>query len=140
MSTDDDRWRNWRNWEVLHRPNNDRKNYRGDYENGRQRNQWVESRDRFNRDDRKYNDRGYQSGNRVQSENLSQGDHRKRGSSTNFNKGNQRQGGRFNVLKVRDEQNNHSQSEKYEPIKLSASCISAMVLTYNLILLNETFT
>ncbi|GFX90334.1 uncharacterized protein TNCV_3849091 [Trichonephila clavipes] len=44
MSTDDDRRKNWRNSEVLRRPNNDRNNYKDNYETGRQRNQWVESR------------------------------------------------------------------------------------------------
>ncbi|GFV25835.1 uncharacterized protein TNCV_3868041 [Trichonephila clavipes] len=43
-SNHDDRQRNWRNSEVLHRPSNGRNNYRGNYESGRQRNQWFESR------------------------------------------------------------------------------------------------
>ncbi|GFU94609.1 uncharacterized protein TNCV_2984031 [Trichonephila clavipes] len=36
MSNDDDRRGNWKNTEVLHRPNNGRNNYRGNYENGPQ--------------------------------------------------------------------------------------------------------
>ncbi|GFU78788.1 hypothetical protein TNCV_4791741 [Trichonephila clavipes] len=44
----------------------------GNYETGHQRNQWFESRNGLNRDDRKF-DRGYQSRNRVQSENLFEG-------------------------------------------------------------------
>ncbi|GFY02622.1 uncharacterized protein TNCV_3505021 [Trichonephila clavipes] len=43
---------NWRNSEVVRR--ND---YRGNYENSRQGNQWFESRNRFQKDDRKFNDR-----------------------------------------------------------------------------------
>ncbi|GFV58086.1 hypothetical protein TNCV_2109141 [Trichonephila clavipes] len=81
----------------------------GYYESGRQRNQWFESRNELNKDDRRF-DRGYQLGNRVQSENFSRGDRRNRGSSTNFSRKNQRQGGRLNVLKVRDDQNDQSQS------------------------------
>ncbi|GFU15810.1 uncharacterized protein TNCV_2367691 [Trichonephila clavipes] len=38
MSAKDDKRRYWRNSEVLHRPNNDTNNYRGNYETGRQRN------------------------------------------------------------------------------------------------------
>ncbi|GFX28275.1 uncharacterized protein TNCV_1125291 [Trichonephila clavipes] len=39
--------RNWRNSEVVHRPNNGRNDYRGNYQNNRQENQWFESRNRF---------------------------------------------------------------------------------------------
>ncbi|GFW51211.1 uncharacterized protein TNCV_3594931 [Trichonephila clavipes] len=67
ISTDDIRRSNWRSSEVLHKPNNDRNNYRGNYETGRQRNQWDKSRNGFDMDNRRFNDRGYQSGNRVQS-------------------------------------------------------------------------
>ncbi|GFY29826.1 uncharacterized protein TNCV_4071391 [Trichonephila clavipes] len=38
---------NWRNSEVVRRPNNGRNDYRGNYENSRQGNQWFESRNRF---------------------------------------------------------------------------------------------
>ncbi|GFV20062.1 uncharacterized protein TNCV_4193611 [Trichonephila clavipes] len=51
---------NWRNSEVVRRPNNGRNYYRGNYENIRQENQWFESRNRFQNDDRRFNDRGYQ--------------------------------------------------------------------------------
>ncbi|GFX50291.1 uncharacterized protein TNCV_2892081 [Trichonephila clavipes] len=103
--------RNWRNSEVVNRSSNGRNNYRGNYESGRQRNKLFESRNERNRDDRRF-DRGYQSENIVQSENFSRGNLRNRGSSTNFSRGNQRQGGRLNVLKVTDDQNDQSQSEK----------------------------
>ncbi|GFS98946.1 uncharacterized protein TNCV_3896361 [Trichonephila clavipes] len=56
----DDRQRNWRTSEVLYRPNNGRNNYRGNYESGCQRNQWFESRNELNRDERRF-DREYQS-------------------------------------------------------------------------------
>ncbi|GFX98730.1 uncharacterized protein TNCV_1503081 [Trichonephila clavipes] len=119
-SNHDDRQRNWKNLEVLHRPSNGRNNYRGNYESGRQRNQWSESRNERNRDDRRF-DGVYLTGNRVQSENFSRGDRRNRGSSTNFSRGNQRQGGgRLNVLMVKDDENDQSQSVNEVPIKLSA--------------------
>ncbi|GFV98107.1 uncharacterized protein TNCV_4448671 [Trichonephila clavipes] len=94
----------------------------------------------LNRDNQRFNDRGYQSGNGVQSENFRRGDLRNRGSSTNFGRGDQRQEGRLNVLRVRDEQNDRSQSAKDVPIKLSAICMSPVELPYLPILLNETFT
>ncbi|GFX23368.1 uncharacterized protein TNCV_4936831 [Trichonephila clavipes] len=75
MSTDGDKQKNWRISKVLYRPSNNTYNYGGNYETGRQRNQWIESRNGLNRDDRRF-DRGYQSGNRVQSENFSRGDRR----------------------------------------------------------------
>ncbi|GFS68075.1 uncharacterized protein TNCV_1362941 [Trichonephila clavipes] len=56
---------NWRNSEVVHRPSNGRNDYRGNYENSRQGNQWFERRNRFQNDDRRFNDRGYQFRNRV---------------------------------------------------------------------------
>ncbi|PRD23169.1 UNVERIFIED_CONTAM: hypothetical protein NCL1_47148 [Trichonephila clavipes] len=65
--SNDDRRRNWRNSEVLRRPSNGGNDYRGNYETVRQRNQGFESRNGFNRDDRRFNDRGYQPENRVQS-------------------------------------------------------------------------
>ncbi|GFW70196.1 uncharacterized protein TNCV_4467551 [Trichonephila clavipes] len=43
MSNADDSRRNWRNLEVLRRPSNGRNDYRGNYENGRQGNQWFDS-------------------------------------------------------------------------------------------------
>ncbi|GFV95817.1 uncharacterized protein TNCV_1728671 [Trichonephila clavipes] len=58
-SNHDDRKRNRRNSEVLHRPSNVRNNSRGNYESGCQRrNQWFESSKELNRDDRRF-DRGY---------------------------------------------------------------------------------
>ncbi|GFW04202.1 uncharacterized protein TNCV_2669671 [Trichonephila clavipes] len=76
-SNHNDRQRNWRNLEVLQRPSNGRNNSRSNYESSCQRNQWFESRNELNRDDRRF-DRRYQSGNRVQSENFSRGDRRNR--------------------------------------------------------------
>ncbi|GFV77775.1 uncharacterized protein TNCV_1575231 [Trichonephila clavipes] len=93
-----DRQRNWRNLEDLHRPSNGRNDYRGNYETGRQRNKGFEIRNGFNRDDRRFNDTGYQSENRSQSENFSRGNCRNRVSSKNFSRGDQRQGGQLNVL------------------------------------------
>ncbi|GFW51206.1 uncharacterized protein TNCV_3594881 [Trichonephila clavipes] len=76
------------------------------------RNQWVKSRNGFNWDYRRFNNRGYQSGNRVQSESFSRGERRNRGFSTNFSRGNQSQGDRLNVLSVRYVQNYQSLSAK----------------------------
>ncbi|GFT43041.1 uncharacterized protein TNCV_3768841 [Trichonephila clavipes] len=53
MSNDKRRQRNWRDTEVVHRPNDRRNSYRGTYGNGLQgnrRNQGFESRKRFDRD------------------------------------------------------------------------------------------
>ncbi|GFW96506.1 uncharacterized protein TNCV_4358281 [Trichonephila clavipes] len=84
---------NWRNSEVVRRPSNDRKDYRGNYENGRQGNQWLDSRNRFQKDDRRFNDRGYQFRNRGQKDDFRRGDHRNRSSSENFSQGDRRQRG-----------------------------------------------
>ncbi|GFY23071.1 uncharacterized protein TNCV_3763111 [Trichonephila clavipes] len=65
---------NWRNSEVVHRPNNGRNDYRENYQNNRQENQWFESRNRFQNDDRRFNDRGYQFRNRGQNDDFSRGD------------------------------------------------------------------
>ncbi|GFW09689.1 uncharacterized protein TNCV_1393901 [Trichonephila clavipes] len=54
MSNNDDRRRNWRIMEVLHRPNNRINNYRGNYENGpqwSQRNRKFGTGNRVNKDD-----------------------------------------------------------------------------------------
>ncbi|GFX36475.1 uncharacterized protein TNCV_1254481 [Trichonephila clavipes] len=56
---------NWRNSELVHKPSNGRNDYRGNYENNRQGNQWFKSRNRFQKDDRRFNDRGYQFRNKV---------------------------------------------------------------------------
>ncbi|GFX89659.1 uncharacterized protein TNCV_3710911 [Trichonephila clavipes] len=93
---------NWRNSEVVHRPNNGRNDYRGSNQNNRQRNQWFESRNRFQNDDRRFNDRGYYFRNRGQNDDFSTGDQRNRGSSENFSRGSRKQRGRLNVLKVND--------------------------------------
>ncbi|GFY12032.1 uncharacterized protein TNCV_4975321 [Trichonephila clavipes] len=93
---------NWRNSEVVHRPNNGRYDYRGSNQNNRQGNQWFESRNRFQNDDRRFNDRGYQFRNRGQNDDFSRGDQRNRGSSENFSRGSRKQMGCLNVLKVND--------------------------------------
>ncbi|GFV01167.1 hypothetical protein TNCV_1811851 [Trichonephila clavipes] len=72
---------NWRNSEVsLHRPNNGKNDYRGNYQNNRQGNQWFESRNRLQNDDRRFSDRGYQFRNRGQNDDFSRGGPKKRGS------------------------------------------------------------
>ncbi|GFX47380.1 hypothetical protein TNCV_4691851 [Trichonephila clavipes] len=93
---------NKRNSEVVRRSSNGRNDYRGNYENSRQGNQWFESRNTFQKDDRRFNDRGYQFRNESQKDDFSSGDHRNRGSSENFSRGDRRQMGRLNVLKVSD--------------------------------------
>ncbi|GFS67897.1 uncharacterized protein TNCV_2295411 [Trichonephila clavipes] len=60
MSNADDSQRNWRNSEILRRPSNGRNDYSGNYENGRQGNRWFDSKNRIQKDDRRFNDRGYQ--------------------------------------------------------------------------------
>ncbi|GFT93995.1 hypothetical protein TNCV_5000271 [Trichonephila clavipes] len=57
MSKVDNNRGNGRNSEVMRRPSNGRNDYRGNYENDRQGNQWFESRNRSQKDDRKFNDR-----------------------------------------------------------------------------------
>ncbi|GFX64133.1 uncharacterized protein TNCV_2090311 [Trichonephila clavipes] len=131
---------NWRNSEVVHRPNNGRKDYRGNYHNNRQGNQWLESRNKFQNDDRRFNDRGYQFRNRGQNDDFSRGDQRNRGSSENFSRGSRKQRGRLNVLKVSDIKGDQTQSINQSPIKLSAICMSPGELPYVPILLDETFT
>ncbi|GFX25184.1 hypothetical protein TNCV_2753591 [Trichonephila clavipes] len=81
---------NWRNSEVVHKPNkgrNDYRHYRRSNQNNREGNQWFESRNRFQNDDRGFNDRGYQFRNRGQNDDFSRGDQRIRGSSENFSPG-----------------------------------------------------
>ncbi|GFX67872.1 uncharacterized protein TNCV_320451 [Trichonephila clavipes] len=70
--------RNWRNSEVVRRSSISRNDYRGNYENGREGNQCFESRNRFQKDDRKLNDKGYQFRNGGQKDDFSRGDHRNR--------------------------------------------------------------
>ncbi|GFV15301.1 retrovirus-related Pol polyprotein from transposon gypsy [Trichonephila clavipes] len=93
---------NWRNSEVVRRPNNGKNDYRGNNRNSRQGNQWFESRNRFQNDDRRFNDRGYQFRNRGQNDDFSRGDQRNRGSSENFSRGSRKQMERLNVLIVSD--------------------------------------
>ncbi|GFU37958.1 uncharacterized protein TNCV_5043371 [Trichonephila clavipes] len=128
---------NWRNFEVVYRPNNGRNDYRRSNQNNRQGNQWFERRNRFQNDDRRFNDRGYQFRNRGQNDDFSRGDQRNRGSSENFSRGSRKQMGRLNVLKVKGDQ---TQSINQSPIKLSAICMSPVELPYVSILLDETFT
>ncbi|GFU11827.1 uncharacterized protein TNCV_4192451 [Trichonephila clavipes] len=131
---------NWRNSEVVHRPNNGRNDYRGSHQNNREGNQWFESRNRFQNDERRLNDRGYQFRNRGQNDDFSRGDQRNRGSSENFSRGSRKQMGRLNVLKVNDIKGDQMQSINQSPIKLSAICMSPVELPNVPILLDETFT
>ncbi|GFY06499.1 uncharacterized protein TNCV_412491 [Trichonephila clavipes] len=131
---------NWRNSEVVHRPNNGRNDYRGNYQNNRQGNQWFMSRNRFQNHDRRFNDRRYQFKNRGQNDDFSRGDQRNRGSSENFSRGSRKQMGRLNVLKVSNIKGYQTQSINQSPIKLSATCMSLVELPYIPILLDETFT
>ncbi|GFT35446.1 uncharacterized protein TNCV_922621 [Trichonephila clavipes] len=130
---------NWRNSEVVHRPNNGRNDYRGNYQNNRQGNQWFESRNRFQNDDRRFNDRGYQFRNRGKHDDFSRGDQRNRVSSENFSQGSRKQIGRLNDLKVSDIKGDQTQAINQSPIKLSAICMSPVELLYVPILLDETF-
>ncbi|GFW40307.1 uncharacterized protein TNCV_1018651 [Trichonephila clavipes] len=131
---------NCRNSEVVHRPNNGRNDYKGSHQNNRQGNQWIESRNRVQNDDRRFNDRGYEFRNRGHNDDFSRGDQRNRGSSENFSRGNRKQTGRLNILKVIDIKGDQMQSINQSPIKLSAICMSPVELPYVPILLDETFT
>ncbi|GFY30163.1 retrovirus-related Pol polyprotein from transposon 297 [Trichonephila clavipes] len=73
--------KNWRNLEVVRRPSIGRNVYSGNYENGHQGNQWFDSRNRFQKDDRRINGRGYQFRNGGQKDDFSRGDRRNRGSN-----------------------------------------------------------
>ncbi|GFY22254.1 uncharacterized protein TNCV_3298971 [Trichonephila clavipes] len=64
----------------------------------------------------------------------------KQGPSENFSRRYRRHGGRLNILKVQDDQDDQSQSVKDIPIRLSAICMSPVELPYAPILLDETFT
>ncbi|GFW66520.1 uncharacterized protein TNCV_3840601 [Trichonephila clavipes] len=74
MSNADDSRRNWRNSEVVRRPSKSRNDYRGNYENDRQGNQWIDRRNRIQKDDRRFNDRGYQFRNGSQKDDFSRGE------------------------------------------------------------------
>ncbi|GFW11678.1 uncharacterized protein TNCV_43131 [Trichonephila clavipes] len=95
---------------------------------------------RFQNDDRRFNDRRYQFRNRGQNDDFSRGDQRNRGSSENFSRGSRKQMGRLNVLKVTDIKGDQTQSINQSPIKLSAICMSPVEHPYIPILLDETFT
>ncbi|GFW46629.1 uncharacterized protein TNCV_1936991 [Trichonephila clavipes] len=122
------------------RSSNGRNDYRDNYENGRQGNQWFASRNRIQKDDRRFNDRGCQFRNWGQKDDFSRGDHRNRGSSENFSRGDRRQRGRLDVFKVSDGQSDQTQSTNEVPIKLPAICMSLVEPPYVPILLNNTFT
>ncbi|GFV62178.1 hypothetical protein TNCV_3075121 [Trichonephila clavipes] len=92
--------------------------YRGNYKNSRQGNQWFESRKRFQNDDRRFNNRGYQFRNRGQNDDFSRGDQRNRGSSENFSRGDRRQMGRLNFLKISDVKGDQTQSINELPVQL----------------------
>ncbi|GFS94164.1 uncharacterized protein TNCV_3786291 [Trichonephila clavipes] len=53
----------------------------------------TESRNRFQNDDRRFHDRGYQFKNRGQNDDFNRGDQRKKGSSENFSRGSRKQMG-----------------------------------------------
>ncbi|GFS68073.1 retrovirus-related Pol polyprotein from transposon 412 [Trichonephila clavipes] len=131
---------NWRNSEVVLRLNNGRNDYKGNYQNNRQGNQWIESRNWFQNNDRRFNDTGYQFRNRGQNDDFNRGAQRNRCSSENFSRGSRKQMGRLNVLKVSDIKGDQTQSINQSPIKLSAICMSPVELPYVPILLDETFT
>ncbi|GFV25737.1 uncharacterized protein TNCV_2444411 [Trichonephila clavipes] len=59
--------------EVVRRPSNGRNDYKGNYENGREGNQWCESSNRFQKDDRRFNDRGDQFRNGDKKDDFSRG-------------------------------------------------------------------
>ncbi|GFY29876.1 hypothetical protein TNCV_4071891 [Trichonephila clavipes] len=90
----------------------------GNYQNNRQGNRWFESRNRFQNDDRKFNDRGYQFRNRGQNDDFRRGNQRNRGSSESFSWGSRMQMERLNVLKVSDIKGDQTQSINQSPIKL----------------------
>ncbi|GFW56992.1 hypothetical protein TNCV_3472761 [Trichonephila clavipes] len=108
MSNADDSRRNCRNSEAVRRPSNGINDYRGNYENGRQGNQWFDRWNRFQKDGRRFNNRGCQFRNESQKDDFSRGDRRNRGSSENFSRVVRRQRGRLNVLKVSDKMITHT--------------------------------
>ncbi|GFU36425.1 uncharacterized protein TNCV_3100021 [Trichonephila clavipes] len=140
MSNVDDNRRNWRNSEVVRRSSNGRNDYRGNYENSRQGNLCFENRNRFQKDDRRINDRGYQFRTGDQKDDFITGNHSNRGSSEKFIRGDRRHRGRLNVLKVSDVKGDQTQPLNEVPFKLSEICMSPLELPYVPILLNETFT
>ncbi|GFT25987.1 uncharacterized protein TNCV_5126511 [Trichonephila clavipes] len=95
---------------------------------GSQRNQGFESRNRFDRDNRRF----HSNNGRHQSRN--------RGSRENFSRRERRHGGPLNSSRVQVDQYDQAQTVRNPPIKLSAICMSPVELPYVPILLNETFT
>ncbi|GFX23888.1 uncharacterized protein TNCV_2729931 [Trichonephila clavipes] len=117
MSNDDIRQRNWRDAEVIHRTSDRRNNYRGNYEIGPQwshRDRWFENGNRVNTVNQRFNakTRGNFSRegqrNRGPSGKFSRGLQKNTCLSEKFSRGDRRQGGLFNVLKVRDDQKDQS--------------------------------
>ncbi|GFV95845.1 uncharacterized protein TNCV_1728951 [Trichonephila clavipes] len=82
-----------RNSGDVHRPSNGRNDYRGNYENDHQENQWFESRKRFQKDDRRFIVRGYKFRNGGQKDDFSRRDHKNRVSNENFSRSDRRQKG-----------------------------------------------
>ncbi|GFU94823.1 uncharacterized protein TNCV_4552751 [Trichonephila clavipes] len=76
---------------AVRRSSNGRNDYRGNYENRRQGNQWFDKKYRFQKEDRRFNDRGYQFINGDQKDDFSRGDRKKRSLSENFSRGDRRQ-------------------------------------------------
>ncbi|PRD30795.1 UNVERIFIED_CONTAM: hypothetical protein NCL1_25324 [Trichonephila clavipes] len=90
ISNADDSRKNWKNSEAVRRPSNGRNEYRGNYENSRQGNQWFGSKNRFQKVDRRFNNRGYQYRYGGKKDEISRGDHKSKGSSENFSRGDRR--------------------------------------------------
>ncbi|GFT93518.1 hypothetical protein TNCV_1852621 [Trichonephila clavipes] len=122
--TDVRRNRNWTDAKVFNRQDYRRDNCRSTYGNGLRRNQGFENRNRIDRDNR-----GFESRN-------GQYQFRNRSPRENFYRGDRRQGGRLNCLKVRVDQDNQSQNERSPPIRLSDLCMSPVELPNVPILLN----
>ncbi|GFY20996.1 uncharacterized protein TNCV_3990401 [Trichonephila clavipes] len=80
---------------------------------------------RFQKDDRRFNDRGYRFRNWSQKDDFSREDRRNRGSSENFSRGDKRQEGRLNVLKLSDDQNDTIISANEQVKKSRAEVITA---------------
>ncbi|GFV32646.1 hypothetical protein TNCV_441381 [Trichonephila clavipes] len=100
ISTEERRQRNWKDAEVVDRPN-DRRNNKGTYGNGpwkKKRNQRFESRNRFDRNNSRFNSNN----GRCQCRN--------RGPSEHFIRGNGKEGGRLNSLRVRFDQDDQAQT------------------------------
>ncbi|GFW95224.1 hypothetical protein TNCV_314271 [Trichonephila clavipes] len=75
-------------------------------------------------------DLAYQFRNRGQNDDFRRGYQRNKVSSENFSRGNRKQMGRLNVLKVSDIKGDQTQLINQSPIKLSAICMSPVELPY----------